>query len=111
MAIQNPNTCGQGFDPFHANLPHHAIITSFGYQYSHSTPVHHVGAVKIHHTYKHEVDQEQNCTVIGNDDFSCWETGRSGSGMRYTSNGLHTLRRYLKSHVRRWMKKYHPAAQ
>lgn len=49
--IQNPNSCGQGFDPFHNNHPLHGIVVAFGYVYSHSTSVVEMGGTRyIHHT-------------------------------------------------------------
>jgi predicted transcriptional regulator len=111
-AIGNPNSSGQGFDPDYVKNPHHEAILDAGYEYSHSTPVTHMdGEVRIHHTYKHPDDRNQNVSVWPNQHGQhSWATSRSGPpipqhGNRYGGTSTEELKRHLKDHVARWMKK------
>lgn len=95
MAIQNANTSGQGFDPFHINTPLHALIVSFGYTYSHSTPVRFAEGVHILHCYKrgdHNVSTDES-----EDGGVHWSTSTScASGRQWTGTGPTQLRKHLK---------------
>lgn len=99
MAIENPNSCGQGHDPLHSTTVLHPIIVSFGYIYSHSTPVVHPSGRVIHHTYKfgeHNVSVMDTPTPI-------WETSTScASGRHWTGLGASELRAHLASKRRRY---------
>lgn len=100
MAIQNPNSCGQGYDPFYINHPLTALVLSYGYIYSHSTPVTAIdGTYYIHHTFKlaaHNVGLDENRP-------NTWETSTStASGHRWQGMGFEELRSHLASKNRRY---------
>src|SRR5262249_41516525 len=105
MAIQRPNSSGQGHDPEHANNPFHDEIMSHGYSYSHTTPI--VGRdnqVSHHHTYK---------KFYGNDDHNVgvmkhpvtkvwgWDAHKGGPGRHTTGNSTDSLHTYLSNKNRR----------
>ena len=105
MAIQNPNSSGQGFDPFARNNLAHVDILSFGYEYSHSVPVMHgdMGRL-IHHCYKRG---EHNVSVWdrGMGIFSTvnWTTSTSCASGRHTRGyDVLSLRKHLKNKSRRY---------
>lgn len=101
MAIQEPNTSGQGFDPDHTSNPSHGTITALGYTYSHSTPVIYAGQVRInHHTYKYG---EHNVSVWLRAGTWRWSTSVScGSGRGQNGEGDITLRAHLQNKRRRY---------
>lgn len=43
---------GQGFNPYHAENPHHQIIADAGFEYSHTTRVGYPGGYYALHTYR-----------------------------------------------------------
>lgn len=53
LIIENANSSGQGHNPFHSETPYHDLITQFGWEYSHTTPVTGLDNVRFAvHTYK-----------------------------------------------------------
>ena len=105
MAIRNPNSSGQGFDPFHRNNLAHNDIIAFNYVYSHSVPVVHFGnKLLIHHCYK---QSEHNVSVweVGFGIFTQvnWTTSVSCASGRYTRGyDVIALRKHLKNKARRY---------
>lgn len=100
MAIQNPNSCGQGHDPFYINHPFTALVLSYGYAYSHSTPITALDrSVHIHHTFRlgeHNVGLDENQP-------NTWETScGSGSGHHWRGKGFEELKAHLRSKNRRY---------
>jgi hypothetical protein len=54
LILENVNTSGQGFGPYHADNPYHELLTGLGFVYSHTTPVGRVDGTKYAHlTYRH----------------------------------------------------------
>jgi hypothetical protein len=100
MSIQNPNSCGQGTDPFHINHPLSVIVRSFGYVYSHSTPITALDGTRyISHTYKHG---EHNVSLSERTP-DIWETSTScASGRSWVGKGATELIAHLKSKKRRY---------
>ena len=53
LILENVNSSGQGFNPHHAENPHHETLTGFGWMYSHTTPIGTVDGSKFaQHTYR-----------------------------------------------------------
>lgn len=101
MAIQNPNSCEQGYDPDHTANPYHTIITRYGYTYSHSTPVTHAYGPIIYHTYK----QAGHCASVHLPDSSGWRwstSTRTGSGWETVGRGQEALEKHLKNKAKRY---------
>jgi len=98
MAIQYPNSCGQGNDPEHVKHPLHATVVKYGYEYSHSTPVRALaGTVYIHHTYKHG---EHSVGILHS---NLWDSSVStGSSQKHSGKGAPELDAHLKSKSRRY---------
>lgn len=98
MAIQNPNSCGQGHDPFYLNHPFTPLVLAFGYVYSHSTPITAMDGTRyVHHTFKlgeHNVGLDENTPNTW--DTSC-STTSSWQGMGHAE-----LRAHLRSKNRRY---------
>jgi hypothetical protein len=67
--IVNPNSCGQGYSSEHSRNPYHTLLTSYGWQYSHSTPVTLLEGKKLYHTYVCGINRDWVASV-GNDDLS-----------------------------------------
>src|ERR1035437_10495835 len=110
MAIENPNSSGQGHDPDHKDNPHHATLLKHGYVYSHSTPVRsRQNGVRIHHTYKHPDLKDHVAGVHQPSDQNShvWSTHKLGNGFEYSGQGDAALDKHLKGHLTR-AKKRHP---
>lgn len=93
--IINPNSSGQGTDDSHVTHPLHTTLVSFGFTYSHSTPITRADRTKyVCHTYK------RGERVIGvNDTGSLGWQGktRCGSGRCSAGKGILSLTKYLKN--------------
>ena len=94
--IENPNSSGQGYCPEHQTNEAHPVILSYGYQYSHTTPVTLSGGAKVeHHSYyrgDHWVSyhQEPGGSLA-------WSTSCSlGSGRQHHWHGVVALSLHLK---------------
>ena len=99
MAIQKPNSSGQGYDPDHQQHPLHPVITTHGYEYSHSTPIYQRnGTTHVHHTYQqgeHKVGVEGHNTN--------WESKTSSaSGHSQQGTGAAALDKHLQGKRRRY---------
>lgn len=111
MAIANPNTSGQGFDPDHSENSFHAPLIEAGWVYTHSTPIRaQDGSQYLHHTYRFN-DKVSHCLAddwaIGvsvKPDCDVASCGSMSSGRRttYRDNGpeLGAFERYLKRKTR-----------
>ena len=107
-AIESPNSSGQGFSASHEKNPFHKIITSHGYQYSHSTPVGRTGGkgeVKnIHHTYElpgsgNRPGNERKVGVHEDKETGAWNwesSINSGSSVHTRGTGPQALDSHLK---------------
>lgn len=109
--IENPNSCGQGYDADHTRGLF-SIIAPFGYRYSHSTPVYHEEpdsehtlrrVAVVYHTFKrgeHTVTWWERRAASY--DFQ-WSTSvRPGSGRYVPGSGAGRLQAHLKSKARRY---------
>jgi hypothetical protein len=98
MAIENPNTCGQGYDADHLRHPLHATVVKYGYTYSHSTPIHALdGTIYLHHTYKFGAHN------VGLSHSNLWDTSVSTrSSHKWSGKGMAELDAHLKSKRRRY---------
>lgn len=94
LVIEAPNSSGQGYCPNHASNPLHAVLSEFGWEYSHTTPIRweHGSETYGHHTYRFPGTD----WVIGVDCRRGWASSASrlGSG-RLTCFSLWELRPYL----------------
>jgi hypothetical protein len=106
MAIQNPNSSGQGFDPDHKDNPHYATLLKHGYVYSHSTPVRHQSGIVNHHTYKHPDLKDHVVGVYKPSKMNShvWSTSKLG-GSKYEGQGDAALDKHLKGHIARAKRK------
>lgn len=105
MAIQNPNSSGQGYDPTHADEDEYfPVITAFGYEYSHSTPVTHMGGERvIHHTYKRAGHNVSTWWASRGPIGTQWETSTSTSSGRHTTgNNKAGLVKHLRGKSQRY---------
>lgn len=103
LTIENPNSCGQGFNPHHVSNPHHDMLTELGLEYSHTTPIRAVDGSKFaHHTYIIP-DTDWRIGVNCRPGFII-ESGRGGSG-RYHRMFHDEAKRYLKRKLRELKKK------
>lgn len=93
LIIESPNSCGQGYNPHHAENPHHAVLVEFGWLYSHTTGVRHGWSNRALHTYRYPGTDWVISIRCG----AGWEVTASklGSGRRHTMFGSQ-LRHYLK---------------
>lgn len=98
--IQNPNSCGQGTDPFYINHPFTPLILSYGYSYSHSTPITALDGTRyVSHTFK---NGEHNVSIDENKP-NTWTTSTScASGRHWIGMGFNELRAHLRSKSRRY---------
>ena len=110
MAIQNPNSSGQGHDPDHEKNPYHATLLKHGYEYSHSTPVNHSAYsvspshpdykkqdIRIHHSYKHKDLKDHVVGVSSTKDGGHkWDVHKLGQGTSFTGTGWSALDKHLK---------------
>lgn len=102
MAIIHANSSGQGFDIDH-NGAFASIIRSFGYGYSHSTPVVHMGGARIiHHTYAHGEHRVSwwRPGAIGSEQWS--STVSCASGRHTTGSGALSLVKHLMGKAKRY---------
>lgn len=98
--IINANSSGQGWDVDHELCPGYRTVQSFGYEYSHSTPVNYHGVIVIHHTFKRA---EHNVCLKRVGAFDCWETSVScASSRRTTGHSVSALRDHLQRKSRRY---------
>lgn len=100
MAIHNPNSSGQGFDPSHISHPFAALVLSFGYVYGHSTPIHALdGTIYTSHTYRHG----EHTVSLDDNQTNIWATSTScGSGRQWMGKGYAELKAHLASKARRY---------
>ena len=115
MAIQNPNSSGQGHDPDHEKNPYHATLLKHGYEYSHSTPVNHSAYsvspshpdykkqdIRVHHSYKHKDLKDHVVGVSSTKDGGHkWDVHKLGQGTSFTGTGWSALDKHLKGHLAR----------
>jgi hypothetical protein len=102
LTIDNPNSCGQGHNPHHADNPFHASLVEYGWNYSHTTRISGVtnnGMPFAHHTYI--LGTSENCIGV-----SCKESGytleasKFGSGICFKMTTQAQLTKYLKRKLR-----------
>lgn len=111
MAIMNPNTSGQGFDPDHSDNSFHVALIESGWVYTHSTPIKRAdGTTYFHHTYRFN-DKVPHCfaadwaigvSVKPDCDVASCGSSNSGRHTTFTDNGpgLSAFDRYLKRKTR-----------
>lgn len=101
--IENPNSCGQGYDPTHYDNEYHNIIRAFGYVYSHSTIITALDGTKYtSHCYKlGETNREHNVSVNTNSRVWMTSTGCS-SGRHWQGLGQVELIAHLRSKRQRY---------
>lgn len=94
LILENDNGSGQGFNPYHAENPHHAILTGHGWLYTHTTRITAVDGSKFaHHTYRFaETDW---CAGVDMRPGFQVSIGRKGSGRRTVFFGA-SLAKYLR---------------
>jgi hypothetical protein len=92
--IVNPNSCGQGYSSEHSRNPYHTLLTSYGWQYSHSTPVTLLEGKKLYHTYVCGINRDWVASV-GNDDLFL-EFHKLGNGYRHHMSHMSDVAKYLK---------------
>lgn len=101
--IQNPNSSGQGTDPNHTKHHLNRVVTKYGYQYSHTTPVKSLsGSTYLHDTYKRGT---HNVSLMRDQSrpLDRWETSVStASGTKQTGMGMQKLDAHLQSKSRRY---------
>jgi hypothetical protein len=93
MSIDNPNSSGQGFCPFHSHNPYHDTLKDHGWEYSHTTLINRGdGTQYAIHTYKFPNTQ----WVVGVNCTPGWpvHTHQLGSHRGITRYG-HGFRQYL----------------
>ena len=99
--IHNANSCGQGYDPEHADNPYHDLVTDTGYVYSHTTPVYFPNRERVeHHTYKLG---QRNVAVYHRIAANGWvweSSPSSGSGRSVHGKSVESLQKHLKNVVR-----------
>ena len=104
--ITSPNSCGQGKCTAAIDHPFALAPLSFGYVYSHSTPVHYpAGVVQMFHTFKHPQGEHSVSLITRRDDGmhgTLWDTSTSpASGRKHWGNGYIALSKHLKGKARR----------
>lgn len=93
--IINPNSSGQGTDDSHVTHPLHTTLVSFGFTYSHSTPITRSNGTKyVHHTYS----RGERVVGVNHTGSLRWEgQARCGSGRYRRDSGVQSLTKYLKN--------------
>lgn len=104
--IKEPNSSGQGYSPEWSTHPLAFKVLSFGYRYSHSTPVgymvHGVQLWSLHHTFKYGEHTVSLCKPNGADSL-LWSTSTScASGHKHTGIGAKALAEHLLRKSRRY---------
>lgn len=97
LYITGKNSCGQGYCPNHMDNPHWLTLREYGWDYSHTTIVNHVGARIAHHTYRFN-DTDWVIGVQASPGWPC-HASRLGSGRQTTLFGS-GLKKYLKRKTR-----------
>lgn len=95
--IVEPNSSGQGHHPDHAANPYHEILTSAGFEYSHSVPVVYGDEPCLHHSYRRGARGVGVHKAPGEASWRWGAKASAASGRETRGRTAEALRRYLKN--------------
>jgi hypothetical protein len=89
----------------HTASPLHDVLVMHGWNYTHSTPIHIGGGVRVRHSYAHPSDPLGKKFPRVGFDTAGWSGGMGGSGRMTSGRSAADLAKYLKGAASRAMKK------